>query len=355
MAERVLTNVEPALRRGWHPVARSDEVGAGPHRVLLLGEPWVLFHDGTQMRAFIDRCPHRLAPLSLGQCIGDTLQCGYHGWRFASDGRCVAIPSLGAGSAFPARAYLTPAARVEERYGLVFLAPDEPLVPLTEIPEAENGRFQFGELTPIRARASVGLLADNFLDMAHFPFVHGGTFGSDEAAEVPNYSVDRRGLSFSVSYEHIFANREDPAVATGERPLMQARRLTYQLDAPFQLTLRIDFLESGGTNLIGFFLQPETEDRCRVYTTLWRDDLGGDAQRMADAVDYELAAVREDLLIQEAFDRLVLPLDPALEVHTRADRITLELRRVISDLMAGYDEVPNGPVGSRPREVPGGR
>jgi hypothetical protein len=30
---------------------------------------------------------------------------------------------------------------------------------------------------------------------------------------------------------------------------------------------------------------------------------------------------------------LVLPLSPTAEVHTRADRTTLELRRVLSDLV----------------------
>jgi phenylpropionate dioxygenase-like ring-hydroxylating dioxygenase large terminal subunit len=341
MAERVLTNTDQALRRCWHPVARSGDVGDQPHRTLLLGEPWVLFREGGVVRAFVDRCPHRLAPLSMGECSGGALQCGYHGWRFSGEGRCLEIPSLGKGSAIPPRARLTPAARVAERFGLVFLAPQEPLAPLGDIAEAEDAGFQVGELAPVRVRASVGLLADNFLDMAHFPFVHQGTFGADESTEVPDYSVDRHGLSFSVSYEHTFANREDPGVSAGLRPLMQTRRLTYRLDAPFQLTLRIDFLESGGANVIGFFLQPETVEHCRIFTMLWRDDLDGDPTRMAEAVEYEMAAVVEDLRIQEAFDRLVLPLDPLVEVHTRADRTTLELRRVLSDLVtaASNDQI----------------
>ena len=98
---------------------------------------------------------------------------------------------------------------------------------------------------PTYLAASAGLLADNFLDVAHFPYVHAGTFGADEAAEVPQYAVARDGWSFTMSYEHSFANREDPAVASGVRPLVQHRRLAYRLDAPFHLTLRIDFTEAG--------------------------------------------------------------------------------------------------------------
>jgi len=62
-------------------------------------------------------------------------------------------------------------------------------VPLPEIAEAGDARFTAGDVPAVRARASVGLLADNFLDMAHFPFVHRATFGADEAAEVPAYRL----------------------------------------------------------------------------------------------------------------------------------------------------------------------
>ncbi len=190
-----------------------------------------------------------------------------------------------------------------------------------------------GRLPTLRARASAGLLADNFLDVAHFPFVHAGTFGADEASEVPHLRVDREGWTFTASYEHRFAHREDPGVAAGLRPLVQTRRLTYRLVAPFHLTLRIDFVESGGSNVIGFFIQPETEESCRLFTTLWRDDLDGDEDRMREAVEFELAVLREDLRVQEAYHELVLPLEPKDEVHTRADRSTLELRRVLAELV----------------------
>ena len=221
-----------------------------------------------------------------------------------------------------------------ERHGLVFMAPETPLIDLPEIPEAEDPSFMVGHLEPISARASVGLLADNFLDMAHFPFVHRGTFGADESAAIDPYRLQRTGWSFQAAYEHAFANREDPAVAEGRRPLVQRRRLTYRYHAPFHLVLRIDFLDAGGTNVIGLFLQPESADRCRIYSTLWRDDLGGDRVKLAEAVAFEQAVLVEDLVVQEAYDELVLPLDPTVELHTRADRTTVELRRILADLVA---------------------
>jgi phenylpropionate dioxygenase-like ring-hydroxylating dioxygenase large terminal subunit len=334
MSGVLLNNTHPALRRCWHPVARANEVGDAPVRSVLLGEPLVLFRSGGRAVAFLDRCPHRRAPLSLGQCEGDTLRCAYHGWRFGGDGDCVEIPALGPEAIIPGRARLVPVADVAERGGMIFAALEPPIAPLGFIEESEDPSFAAGELPTMRARASIGLLADNFLDMAHFPFVHKGTFGADEAAEVERYEVVREGWSFTARREHRFVNREDPGVEIGIRPLVQSRRLTYRLDAPFHLQLRIDFVEAGGTNVIGFFLQPHSDEACSIYTTLWRNDLGGDAEAMAAAVKFEVEVLAEDLIVQEAYDDLVLPLDPAAELHTRADRSTLELRRLLSDLVA---------------------
>ena len=56
-----------------------------------------------------------------------------------------------------------------------------------------------GPLPTFRARGSAGLLADNFLDIAHFPFVHAGTFGAEEAAEVAPTPSARDDWSFTVS------------------------------------------------------------------------------------------------------------------------------------------------------------
>ena len=43
-------------------------------------------------------------------------------------------------------------------------------------------------MPPSRTVVTAGAVADNFLDVAHFPFVHAGTFGSDVEV-VPAYDV----------------------------------------------------------------------------------------------------------------------------------------------------------------------
>lgn len=220
---------------------------------------------------------------------------------------------------------------------MVFIAIDHPITPPPTVHAADDPSFQIGDLPVITTRGSAALLADNFLDVAHFPFVHADTFGSHTEREVPVFRVERDGFAFSAIYEHEFSNREDPGVADGIRPLLQRRRLTYRYSAPFHLELEIEFLDAGGSNVIGFFLTPEDDDTVRIYSTLWRNDLGGSTERMQEAVDFEMAVIAEDLRIQSRYERLSMPLDVACEVHTRADRTTTQLRRVLSDFVQTAD------------------
>src|SRR5258706_1238135 len=98
----VVGNLHPEFRSFWHPVAWAHEV-VGPMAVVLLGEPLVLVRDqADEVVAFIDECPHRGAPLSLGRVEGSELVCAYHGWRFGFDGAATCIPALAAGAPIPA-------------------------------------------------------------------------------------------------------------------------------------------------------------------------------------------------------------------------------------------------------------
>ena len=330
-----LGNCNPALRRAWHSLCRDTEIGDQPRAFRLLGEDWVVWRDGEGVaRVFRDVCPHRLAPLSLGTCTDGAIRCPYHGWTFDGEGACVDIPALGPDATYPPRAKLNAPAGVYESHGIIFIAPEEPLTPKPVVAAASDPAMMRGDIPVETTRGGAGLLADNFLDMAHFPFVHVGTFGAGEATEVPPYTVTRDGYRFEAVYEHDFANREDPKVATGEHPLIQRRRLTYRYTAPFHLELDIHFLETGGTNVIGFFLTPVDDEHVRVYSSLWRNDMNGDESLMQAAVDFEVAVIAEDVALQSRFGQLTLPLDPTIEVHTRADKTTIELRRILADLCA---------------------
>ena len=79
----------------WFPVARASDIAAGRWLPFeLLDERWVLACDNSgRVEVFVDTCPHRGARITLGDFDGERLRCGYHGWQFDIDGRCIHQPA----------------------------------------------------------------------------------------------------------------------------------------------------------------------------------------------------------------------------------------------------------------------
>ncbi|HEY3902397.1 MAG TPA: aromatic ring-hydroxylating dioxygenase subunit alpha [Streptosporangiaceae bacterium] len=327
------TNGHPALSEFWHPVAFSSEVGEEPVAVRLAGQGWALARfDGT-VRAFADSCPHRRARLSAGFISDGMLHCTYHGWRFTAEGTCVLIPALEDTAAIPERATLSAPAEVTERDGLVWLAPKPPRAPL---PELTPGVPLHGEgiavvqLPVLTVQANAAILIDNFLDEAHLPFVHAATIGGAGPEPIPRADVVRDGLSFTAVREHTFSNLTDPAVRDGSRPAIQRRRMTYRYQAPLTATLLLEYLDAGGWQFLTFTVTPEDDRGCRVYQTVFGPGLA-DPEQAESAAKYEMAIFEEDLDLQRrALSGLEFPLDPGAELHTRADRVSVEFRRVLA-------------------------
>ena len=153
-----------------------------------------------------------------------TLQCGYHGWRFDAAGDVVAVPALGPSATLPPRGCLRPAADVAEHLGLVWVAVEPPLAPLPQLVGWGLADTSAARCAVVRTPVSAAQLIDNFMDAAHFPFVHAGTFGTESSDQVDTYVVAADGDGFTAVTEHEFANHEDPGVGAGLRPLVQRRR-----------------------------------------------------------------------------------------------------------------------------------
>ena len=325
-----IDNTTPALARAWHVVATGAEVGSQPLQVWLLGEPWCLVRrpDG-RIGAWYDRCPHRLAPLSAGTLAGEDIQCGYHGWRFGSDGRCRAIPAIGDRRP-PERAAVRVPWGVDERYGLVWLAPEQPLSDRHPFPEWEDPAFATAMSEIVRTKASAPLLVDNFLDAAHFPFVHAETFGVDEAAEVHDQGVSRQGWEVGTVFETWYR----------EQGTVQRQLLVKVGSASLSVRLRLDFPDTGQCIAILFCCTPEKAGQTRVYKALAHNGLGTEPGGLARFVAAEDRILQEDLTILERYDHDEVFLDRTVELHTRADRLSLAWRSLMADMVGA----PVGPA-----------
>jgi phenylpropionate dioxygenase-like ring-hydroxylating dioxygenase large terminal subunit len=269
----VLTNVDSALLHAWHPVALASELSAGPVEVSLVGRIWTVGPDGADPSPF--------------------------GFR--------------------------------ERWGVLWLAPERPVVDLFDEPDAEDASYVGAWLPPARTPAPAGAVADNFLDVAHFPFVHAGTFGAGEEKVVPPYQVVEEPDGLRSVQEQWFDNPEDPGVAAGLRPVRQRRRATYVYRAPFQLMLRLEELDAGAVKTILFFVQPESLTSTRIYTKMLLYGIGGEpmpgTEVVAREVAFEEAVLAEDLALQREMTLTGLPLTMRDELHVRADRTGVALRR----------------------------
>jgi phenylpropionate dioxygenase-like ring-hydroxylating dioxygenase large terminal subunit len=292
---RVFGNLDPSLDHAWHPVALASELLDGGYvQARLLGRTWTVYRNGAEL------------------------------------------------SADP------PAWGVEERFGAIWVAPAEPRERLLEVPEAADPGFVAAWLPPARSGSPAGSLADNFLDVAHFPFVHAATFGASDETAVPAYDVDLEAGGFTSVQEQWFDNPEDPGVQAGVRPLRQRRRATYVYRAPFQLLLRLEELDAGAVKSILFLLQPEDADSTRIYTCMLLSGIGGAAVVPPDAiaaeVAFEEAVLAEDLALQSRMQSSGLPLSLRDELHVRADRLGVALRRTLADFATAAD-VPPGRAG----------
>jgi phenylpropionate dioxygenase-like ring-hydroxylating dioxygenase large terminal subunit len=322
-AQPALTNDSPMVGRMWHAVAASEEIGIDPAQVWVGGEPWLLSRLGGELVAFYDQCPHRLAPMTSGRIVTaedgtPRLQCGYHGWRYDVTGQCDLIPALGKSEKISKRARLRAPAGLTEAYGLIWLAPLEPLTPIPEFPEWADPAFTTARSEIIRTRASAGQLVDNFLDAAHFPYVHAGSFGTDEA-QLAGGEVVRTGNQVVATFGTPYR----------EGGIVRDHTVTKTVGASLSVHLRLE-LDDGATMGILLACLPETATTTRVFKLLARDDIAtpADLQEFVKSEDQILA---EDLLILERYPDSSLALDPRAELHTRSDRLSLAWRTLLAD------------------------
>ena len=167
------------LRNAWYVAAWSSEVTRGLLERTVLEQSIVLYRkENGDVAAIGNACPHRLAPLSLGKLVGDTVQCGYHGLRFDSSGACVHNPH--AGGMVPPKMRV-PQYTLVERHGMIWLwFGDEDKANPASIPDFSchlDPELAFvGGV--IEMKANYELITDNLLDLAHGEFVHEGLLSS---------------------------------------------------------------------------------------------------------------------------------------------------------------------------------
>jgi phenylpropionate dioxygenase-like ring-hydroxylating dioxygenase large terminal subunit len=316
-----------ALRAAWHPVAYASALGATPQRSVLLGEPLVLWRDSSgDAHALADLCIHRGTALSLGHVAGDEVVCPYHAWRFDASGRCTLIPQKTDPTVVPAKARVA-AYRCLERYGLIWVALDEPRWPLPDVPEFEDGSYVLVETGPYRWDADASRQLENFTDFGHFPWVHPGLLGDPSRPVVPAHTVGAVGhvLHYSVVRPEATNTDEFPVFAN-EETVAPERRSRYELHLPYTLVLRLGW--GGDEGMIYFFASSPVEpDKAVGYLVIGRNYNLDQPDEVLQ--EFEDTIFDQDRRVVESQRPEHVPFDLAAELHLKFDAVAVAYRKAM--------------------------
>ncbi|CAN5258985.1 aromatic ring-hydroxylating dioxygenase subunit alpha [soil metagenome] len=334
--------IDPVLFDDWHPVAAADALTPGTILAAQLLEHDLIVwrsKDGT-VHAWDDRCPHRGARLSLGRITEDRVVCAYHGWQFAPTGACVLQPAQPRDT--QPKSACARSFHAQQAYGLVWVCLGNPvrdLPPFPEYAQATDTGLRTVLCGPYPVHACGPRIIENFLDMAHFGFIHEGILGEAGHAEVPDYKVGpfddgqgEHGLQGVIATE-CFAYQPLASLAANEGSMVE---YTYRVVRPLTAILT-KLPQHGVTNdahdAISLHVQPVDEEHCQAWIVLALKDV--------TSSDDELRAFQDriflqDLAVLESQRPKRIPLEVGVEIPQRADRLSAAYRRMLKSVGMKY-------------------
>jgi phenylpropionate dioxygenase-like ring-hydroxylating dioxygenase large terminal subunit len=313
---------DPVLLNDWHVVtsARALEQAGGITAARLLGEDIVIWRAGERVMCWQDLCLHRGTRLSLGELQGERLMCPYHGWTYNMDGRCVHMP---------AHPHQTPPARARVRqyhvrvcYDLVWVCLGEPKADIPPFPEWGDDTFRRILCGPYAFKAAGPRVVENFLDVAHFPFVHENILGVRERPEIADYDVITDENGITARDIDIFQPNPD---GTGQGRVV---RYTYKVFRPMVAYFTKD--TTGPRFAIIMAVTPVEEVRSLMWMWMVMNHSYEKSEDELRAFQDEIAY--QDLPIVESQRPELLPLDLQAELHLRSDKTAIAYRRWLNQL-----------------------
>jgi phenylpropionate dioxygenase-like ring-hydroxylating dioxygenase large terminal subunit len=338
----------PFLMNAWYVAAWPHEVV--PSSILartVCNEALVLWRnaDGS-VAALEDRCCHREMPLARGMLEAGTIRCGYHGLRYAADGRCVEIPGQDhVPSAVRVRAY--PAT---ERHGWIWVWPGDPTKADPNLIPDMQARNSHPEWTSVGGttymKGSYLLVNDNLLDLTHEPYVHPTSLGNRAVVEFPirtevqgeRVTVTRRMLNIDPPP---FWKANLKATNGYEGPCDRWQIIAFA--PPSHLVLDVGVAPAGtgsensargarGCNLNA--ITPETETTCFVFWAFSRMFQREDSALTESFTKKVAAILDEDRVAIEAVQSVMSRSPGRPIVNLKTDAGVVAARRMLDVLIA---------------------
>ena len=332
MTTTMLVTDVPAFRAFWYPVAFAEDLATGPLARRVLGEDLVVWATADGAAAAYDQCPHRSSKLSIGWVTDGCVVCPYHGWQFGGDGKAVHIPQLEPDLPIPPKAALR-SVHATVRYGVVWLALEDPVGGLPRIPEYDDPAYRFVRQFDETWSAAATRLVDNSFDPAHVAYVHKNTFGTPENAriDVPEVEFTDEGLVMrnAVVVENHLASAQK---AIGIDTKQTLRTTVSRFVAPFLRVLSITY-PNGLNHMLVTGICPVDDGHLRLVQFAIRNDTEADVPA-TDVVAFDRAVTLEDQwLLEMTSPDYELGLTD--NVHIKVDRGTIAVRKIYREIVAG--------------------
>ncbi len=175
--QRELTAI---FRRGWSCVGVVDDVAPGGWMAVTAGDVPVVVTRSTdgELKAFLNACRHRGAPVAEGCGAGRLLRCPYHAWSYRLDGSLATNHGMEGALDFDPAAHGLFEVGVARWSRFVFVCPTvEPpafdLGPLAAaIAPYATDDLQLGQRKATERAFNWKLLLENYSENFHTPWVH---------------------------------------------------------------------------------------------------------------------------------------------------------------------------------------
>lgn len=171
--------------RQWNCVGRASAL-AGPGDYFLAdvaGESLIVVRDRAgELHAFFNVCRHRgtrLCREPSGQ-FSETIQCPYHAWTYATDGRLLGAPHMQQVEGFNKEEHGLHGATLAEWQGFLFVHIDDTPVPFAEswgaaldrLDRFNLGALRVGHRVNYEVRGNWKLVFQNYSECLHCPSIH---------------------------------------------------------------------------------------------------------------------------------------------------------------------------------------
>ncbi|WP_157014715.1 aromatic ring-hydroxylating oxygenase subunit alpha [Mesorhizobium xinjiangense] len=211
---------------------------------------------------------------------------------------------------------------VQVRYTCIFTTLGNPTRPLPVIAEFDEDDRRIIGCGSVGVRTSPYRIIENFLDMAHFSFVHTNVLGAPDQTEVLAYKTEHRK-----DVDEIWAldcKFYQPAASTASAG-GQMTDYVYRVMSPFSVMLYKNvFGDPARNDAICLFVQPMAETECLAYMPMALVD---EISTPEGIIDFQQGIFLQDRIILENQRPTLLPLDPTIELPTRADASSIAFRR----------------------------